>query len=141
MYAHSRFPQLRWSKRHPGKFRWVLFEMWPLTDPITQRRAVLVCEQNISQVRKLPANLPTCLQVVRSTACLVGRAHGAACWRGSAQCSGSLVAVPKWLDLNACATSVHVPTCVCRSRHWRSSSSAKTAGASKLSTGTGTMAA
>ncbi|KAF5830629.1 hypothetical protein DUNSADRAFT_14253 [Dunaliella salina] len=48
-----RFPQLRWSKRHPGKFRWVLFEMWPLTDPITRRRAVLVCEQNISQVKAL----------------------------------------------------------------------------------------
>lgn len=48
-----RFPQLRWSKRHPGKFRWVLYEMWPLTDPVTQARAVLVCEQNISQVKAL----------------------------------------------------------------------------------------
>ncbi|GFH12783.1 phosphodiesterase [Haematococcus lacustris] len=48
-----RFPQLRWSKRHPGKYRWVLYEMWPMTDPITQQRAVLVCEQNISQVKAL----------------------------------------------------------------------------------------
>lgn len=48
-----RFPQLRWSKRHPGKYRWVLYEMWPLTDPVTQARAVLVCEQNISQVKAL----------------------------------------------------------------------------------------
>jgi hypothetical protein len=46
----NRFPQLRWSKRHPGKYRWVLYEMWPLVDPITHQRAVLVCEQNISQV-------------------------------------------------------------------------------------------
>eukprot|EP00798_Chlamydomonas_sp_ICE-L_P002634 gene2634-5007_t len=45
-----RFPQLRWSKRHPGKFRWVLYEMWPLIDPITQKKAMLLCEQNISQV-------------------------------------------------------------------------------------------
>ena len=45
-----RFPQFRASKRHPGKFRWVLFEMWPLTDPITQQRCALVCEQNITQV-------------------------------------------------------------------------------------------
>ncbi|GFH17336.1 phosphodiesterase [Haematococcus lacustris] len=49
----DRFPQLRWSKRHPGKYRWVLYEMWPMTDPITQQRAVLVCEQNISQVKAL----------------------------------------------------------------------------------------
>uniref|UniRef100_A0A7S0RAQ3 Phosphodiesterase n=1 Tax=Chlamydomonas leiostraca TaxID=1034604 RepID=A0A7S0RAQ3_9CHLO len=48
-----RFPQLRWSKRHPGKYRWVLYEMWPLTDPITHQKAVLVCEQNISQVKAL----------------------------------------------------------------------------------------
>lgn len=48
-----RFPQLRWSKRHPGKYRWVLYEMWPLTDPVTQQKAVLVCEQNISQVKAL----------------------------------------------------------------------------------------
>lgn len=27
--------------------------MWPLTDPITQQKAVLVCEQNISQVKAL----------------------------------------------------------------------------------------
>jgi len=48
-----RFPQLRWSKRHPGKFRWVLYEMWPQVDPVTQERAVLVCEQNISQVKAM----------------------------------------------------------------------------------------
>lgn len=48
-----RFPQLRWSKRYPGKFRWVLYEMWPLVDPVTDKRAVLVCEQNISQVKAL----------------------------------------------------------------------------------------
>lgn len=48
-----RFPQLRWSKRHPGKYRWVLYEMWPLSDPITHQKAVLVCEQNISQVKAL----------------------------------------------------------------------------------------
>lgn len=48
-----RFPQLRWSKRHPGKFRWVLYEMWPLKDPISGKQAVLVTEQNISQVKAL----------------------------------------------------------------------------------------
>mmetsp|Transcript_25460 Transcript_25460/g.55342 ORF Transcript_25460/g.55342 Transcript_25460/m.55342 type:complete len:787 (-) Transcript_25460:1267-3627(-) len=48
-----RFPQLRWSKRHPGKYRWVLYEMWPMVDPITHQKAVLVCEQNISQVKAL----------------------------------------------------------------------------------------
>jgi hypothetical protein len=48
-----RFPQLRWSKRHPRKYRWVLYEMWPLLDPVDQSRAVLVCEQNISQVKAL----------------------------------------------------------------------------------------
>ncbi len=48
-----RFPQLRWSKRHPGKFRWVLYEMWPSIDPVSQQKAVLVCEQNISQVKAL----------------------------------------------------------------------------------------
>ncbi len=46
-----RFPQLRWSKRHPGKFRWVLYEMWPAVDPVSLQKAVLVCEQNISQVK------------------------------------------------------------------------------------------
>jgi hypothetical protein len=46
-----RFAQLRWSKRHPGKFRWVLYEMWPLMDPIGDKPAVLVTEQNITQVR------------------------------------------------------------------------------------------
>ncbi|PNW81070.1 hypothetical protein CHLRE_07g342350v5 [Chlamydomonas reinhardtii] len=48
-----RFPQLRWSKRHPGKYRWVLYEMWPSIDPVSQQKAVLVCEQNISQVKAL----------------------------------------------------------------------------------------
>ncbi len=48
-----RFAQLRWSKRIAGKYRWVLYEMWPLEDPVTHRRAVLVCEQNISQVKAL----------------------------------------------------------------------------------------
>lgn len=27
--------------------------MWPQTDPITRRRAVLICEQNITQVKAL----------------------------------------------------------------------------------------
>lgn len=53
VFGMHRFPQLRWSKRHPGKYRWVLYEMWPLTDPISQSKAVLVCEQNISQVKAL----------------------------------------------------------------------------------------
>ena len=54
MHSHTcRFPQLRASKRIPGKYRWVLYEMWPLTDPITQQRCVLVCEQNITQVKSL----------------------------------------------------------------------------------------
>lgn len=48
-----RFPQLRYSKRHPGKFRWVLYEMWPLMDPIGSKPAVLVTEQNITQVKSL----------------------------------------------------------------------------------------
>lgn len=48
-----RFPQLRWSKRHPGKYRWVLYEMWPLADPVSGQKSVLVCEQNISQVKAL----------------------------------------------------------------------------------------
>ncbi|GAX75245.1 hypothetical protein CEUSTIGMA_g2690.t1 [Chlamydomonas eustigma] len=48
-----RFPQLRASKRIPGKYRWVLYEMWPLTDPITQQPCALVCEQNITQVKSL----------------------------------------------------------------------------------------
>ena len=46
-----RLPQLRWSKRHPGKYRWVLYEMWPMQDPVSGRPAVLVTEHNISQVR------------------------------------------------------------------------------------------
>ena len=45
-----RFAQLRASARTPGKFRWVLYEMWPLKDPVTRLRSVLVCEQNITQV-------------------------------------------------------------------------------------------
>lgn len=48
-----RFAQLRASARTPGKFRWVLYEMWPLNDPVTRKRAVLVCEQNITQVKSL----------------------------------------------------------------------------------------
>ncbi len=48
-----RFPQLRESTRTPGKYRWVLYEMWPLRDPITQQQCVLVCEQNITQVKSL----------------------------------------------------------------------------------------
>lgn len=44
-----RFRQLRWSKRHPGKFRWVLYEMWPLPDPVTKLKSMLVTEQNISE--------------------------------------------------------------------------------------------
>ncbi len=48
-----RFAQLRWSKRISGKFRWVLYEMWPLVDPVTHKKCVLVCEQNISQVKAL----------------------------------------------------------------------------------------
>lgn len=48
-----RFAQLRASARTPGKFRWVLYEMWPLKDPVTHQRAVLVCEQNITQVKAL----------------------------------------------------------------------------------------
>lgn len=31
----------------------MLYEMWPLMDPITHQKAVLVCEQNISQVKAL----------------------------------------------------------------------------------------
>ena len=53
MPSLSRFPQLRASKRIPGKYRWVLYEMWPLTCPITQQPCVLVCEQNITQVKSL----------------------------------------------------------------------------------------
>jgi hypothetical protein len=48
-----RVPQLRWSKRVAGKYRWVLHEMWPMTDPVSGQAAVLVTEQNISQVRPL----------------------------------------------------------------------------------------
>ena len=51
--AHDLGAQLRWSKRHAGKYRWVLYEMWPLSDTVTHQRAVLVCEQNISQVKAL----------------------------------------------------------------------------------------
>ncbi len=47
-----RVPQMRWSKRVPGKYRWVLHEMWPMTDPVSGQAAVLVTEQNISQVRR-----------------------------------------------------------------------------------------
>lgn len=54
-----RFPQKRHSKRHPGKFRWVLYEMWPLADPVTHKQAVLVCEQNISQVRAVEDQFKT----------------------------------------------------------------------------------
>eukprot|EP00877_Chromochloris_zofingiensis_P004946 jgi/Chrzof1/14452/Cz09g03140.t1 len=49
--ACYRIPQLRWSKRHPGKYRWVLYEMWPIEDPVSHKPAVLVTEQNISQVK------------------------------------------------------------------------------------------
>lgn len=45
-----RFPQLRSSRSDPGRLRWVLYEMWPLVDPVTKQKAVLVCEQNITQV-------------------------------------------------------------------------------------------
>lgn len=69
-----RFSQKRWSKRHPGKYRWVLYEMWPLRDPGSGRPAVLVTEQNISQVKateqemlcaqqRLEAQLEEALQV------------------------------------------------------------------------------
>ncbi|KAG1666487.1 hypothetical protein FOA52_004869 [Chlamydomonas sp. UWO 241] len=51
--ACHRIPQMRRSTRNPGKKRWVLFEMWPLIDPTTGQRAMLVCEQNISQVKSL----------------------------------------------------------------------------------------
>lgn len=51
-----RVPQLRWSKRVAGKYRWVLHEMWPMTDPVSGQAAVLVTEQNISQVRSLPSD-------------------------------------------------------------------------------------
>jgi hypothetical protein len=51
--ACYRLPQLRWSKRHPGKSRWVLYEMWPLEDPVTGELALLVTEQNITQVKEM----------------------------------------------------------------------------------------
>eukprot|EP00775_Hariotina_reticulata_P014118 gene14118-14247_t len=44
-----RLPQLRWSKRRPGKCRWVLYEMWAMEDPVTGKPALLVTEQNITQ--------------------------------------------------------------------------------------------
>jgi hypothetical protein len=45
-----RLPQLRYSKRRPGKCRWVLYEMWGVDDPVTGLPALLVTEQNITQV-------------------------------------------------------------------------------------------
>lgn len=48
-----RMPQRRWSKRYPGKSRWVLYDLWPVTDPVTGKAAVLVTEQNITQVKEI----------------------------------------------------------------------------------------
>ncbi|WIA11311.1 hypothetical protein OEZ85_011434 [Tetradesmus obliquus] len=48
-----RLPQLRYSKRRPGKCRWVLYEMWGMDDPVTGLPALLVTEQNITQVKSV----------------------------------------------------------------------------------------
>lgn len=47
---NHRISQKRWSKRMPGKYRWVLHEMWPIVESVTGQVAVMVTEQNITEV-------------------------------------------------------------------------------------------
>jgi len=86
-----RLPQLRWSKRHPGKHRWVLYEMWPLDDPVTGTLAVLVTEQNISQVkaveeqyREQMMRLEARLAEALAAACAAAGGAGNQGWTGTA---------------------------------------------------------
>ncbi|GMH44924.1 hypothetical protein BSKO_12881 [Bryopsis sp. KO-2023] len=42
----------RFSRKNPTKQKWCELEMWPTTDPVTNRPAVLVSKQNITQTKE-----------------------------------------------------------------------------------------
>lgn len=51
MQPAHRFSMKRWSRSHPNTFRWVLYELRPLMDPVAREPAVMIVEQNITQAR------------------------------------------------------------------------------------------
>ncbi|KAK9819731.1 hypothetical protein WJX72_001710 [[Myrmecia] bisecta] len=52
-----RFTQQRVSHKHPGQTRWVLFEMWPIQDPITNEESVMVSTYNVTSQKELELEL------------------------------------------------------------------------------------
>ena len=76
-----RLPQKRWSQRVPGKYRWVLYEMWPMADPVSGQPAMLVTEQNISEVRT-HRTAPYCGREEGGTGGHWGRGRGAGAGAG-----------------------------------------------------------
>jgi hypothetical protein len=51
--VRNRCQQQRHSRKRKGDVKWTELELWPTTDPVTGHPAVLVSQNNITQVKKV----------------------------------------------------------------------------------------